>query len=232
MKSPLNPLNPAAGDVPVPEDQREIDAALRAGRISHRAFPYIAWRYRERGRKFTQSDSAWLAWLTRFDKDRVGQQITWLRNVLSNRGMPSWILQTHLTVLHRQLTRTIPENEQNYRSLAISAVQLRRDREEQIPPEQVQRLSAEFVGAFGQKSSLLLFGTGQLITAAVADEKLGVKNAVSSLLEWMVDVPRFVEIADIGKHLAKSERRLLDSESIEQRWKDAIAKTVENARGN
>ena len=60
---PLNPLNPSAGDVPLPEDQREIDAALRAGPITHRIFPYFDWRYGDRGRKFTESDSAWPAWL-------------------------------------------------------------------------------------------------------------------------------------------------------------------------
>ena len=31
--------------------------------ITYRIFPYYAWRYGERGQRFTQSDSAWLAHL-------------------------------------------------------------------------------------------------------------------------------------------------------------------------
>ncbi len=71
--SELNPLNPAAGGVPVPEDVREVKAALRAGAVSCRVFPYLDWRFGERGEKFTRSDSAWLVWLTRLDQERVDE---------------------------------------------------------------------------------------------------------------------------------------------------------------
>ena len=124
----LNPLNPAAGDVPIPEDPREVEAALRAGPITHRIFPYICWRYGDRGRKFTQSDSAWLAWLVRHEQSRMKEQVLWLRSVLSNRGMPSWILEIHLLNLHEQLVRSLPEKRSHYEKLVAASNHLRQQR--------------------------------------------------------------------------------------------------------
>lgn len=226
----LNPLNPEAGGVPVPEDPREIRAALRAGRISYRLFPYLAWRYGERGTKFTQSDSAWLAWLTRHGQSRVEEQIVWLRSVLSNRGMPSWILQVHLRVLYSQLSRTIPENKQRYVSLVSSAERLRNMSTASMGQRRAKKLTAEFVAAFGSRSNSLLQGAAQLLIAAVADERSGVKNAVSRLEIWLVDVPHLREITGLRERLSPAERRLLDSDSFPEKWKKVIEATIAKAR--
>ena len=56
-----NPLNSEAGQVPVPSDPIEIAAAVRANRIMWRAFPYLGFRYGERGKRFGNSDSASLS---------------------------------------------------------------------------------------------------------------------------------------------------------------------------
>lgn len=228
--SPLNPLNPAAGDVPVPEDQREIEAALRAGEVSLRVFPYLVWRYGERGRKFTQSDSAWLAWLTRHDVEHVYQQITWLRSVLSNRGMPSLILDTHLTVLNRQLSRSVPENEHKYLSLRTTATRFRLARETKISCERVERLATEFVGALRHGPSFLLTGAARLIVEAVADEKLGITNAVDSLEAWFSDLSGLSQYTGLRERLSNDDQRLLDSDSCQQLWQAAVASIIDNAR--
>ncbi len=230
--SPLNSLNPAAGDVPVPEDPRELQAALRAGRISYRLFPYLAWRYGERGTKFTQSDSAWLVWLTRHSQERVDEQIVWLRAVLSNRGMPSWILQVHLRVLYSQLIRTIPENQQKYISLMNSAERLRHMSAVSIPPRRAKRLVADFIEALGSSSNSVLKGVAQLLVAAVADEKSGVKNAVSSLETWLVDVPGLRDITGLRERLSPADRRLFDSKTFAERWRKVIETTIATARRN
>lgn len=229
MQSP-NPLNFEAGVVPVPEDQREIDAALRAGRISLRIFLYLDWRYGERGAKFTRSDSAWLAWLSRHDQQRVDAQIMWLRSVLSNRGMPSLVLDSHLNVLYRQLTKSVPEKEPRYRTLATSAERLREDRHSKISPERVRQLVDDFVGAVGQKPHPLVTGSARLLVAAVADEGLGVKNAVERLQSWMADVPALRQLPKLRARLSPGERRILDSEVFAARWTKAIETTVERAR--
>ncbi len=225
-----NPLNPGAGAVPVPEDPREIDAALRAGRISVRIFPYLDWRYGERGARFTRSDSAWLAWLSRHSQQHVNDQIAWLRSVLSNRGMPSSILETHLIILYRQLTRSVSELESQYRTLFISADELHQDRHAKIPPEASRQLVSGFVAALPQGPTFLLFGVARLLVAAVADEMLGVKYAVPRLTAWLVDVPRLRELPQLRARLSPRQLRVLDSQSFAERWRKAIETTVTKAR--
>ncbi len=228
--NPLNPLNPLAGAVPVPEDEREIEAALRAGVVSYRIFPYLDWRYRERGGKFTRSDSAWLAWLTRHPQERVDEQIVWLRSVLSNRGMPSWILEVHLRVLHRHLVRRIPENEQKYASLLNSADMLRQLSEASVSPQRKQQLIAGFEAALRPHSNLLFRQAAQLLVAALADEKSGVKNAVGSLTIWLGDVPTLRDIPELRERLSPAECRCFDSESFQNQWQEAIGATIHRAR--
>jgi hypothetical protein len=232
VMSLVNPLNPSAGGVPFPDDQRETKAALRAGVISYRLFPYLAWRYGQRGSKFTRSDSAWLAWLTRHSQARVDEQIAWLRNVLSNRGMPSWILEVHLRVLYRQLIRTIPANAQKYVTLIRSAERLRGISEDSISAPCAQQLVADFATAVGPSSNSLLTSAAQLLVSAVSDEKSGVKNAVSSLETWLVDVPKLREIAAIRARLSPADRRLFDSDAFTRRWQKAIESTIAQARRN
>ena len=230
MSALLNPLNPRAGGVPVPEDPREIDAALRAGRISVRIFPYLDWRYGERGAKFTRSDSAWLAWLSRHTQQRVNEQIAWLRSVLSNRGMPSWILETHLLVLYRQLTRSVSERESKYRTLFISADELRQDRHSRISPEMSRQLVSGFVAAVSQGPTFLLSGVARLLVAAVADEMLGVKYAVLRLTPWLADVSMLRELPHLRVRLSSRQLRVLGSQAFAERWRKAIEKTVTKAR--
>lgn len=99
------------------------------------------------------------------------EQIRWLRNVLSNRGMPSSILELHLHVLSRQLTRSIPENEPKYCCLATSAERLRLAREQQISPGRHQESADDFVKSVGGRATALLVGVAHLLVSAVADEK-------------------------------------------------------------
>lgn len=228
--NPINPLNPEAGYVPVPEDPRELSAALRAGEISNRIFPYLDWRYKERGRRFTKSDSAWLVWLTRHRRERVIEQVVWLRDLLSNRGMPSIILETHLRVLFRTLTRSISGGDRRYGSLTVSAQQLQEQREEQISSLRSRRLAADFVGELGYGSSPLVEGAARLVIAAVADEKLGVTHAVESLEGWIADASRLRESDELRDRLTPPQRGVLDAQSFPQRWQSAIGRTIANAR--
>jgi len=225
----INPLNPEAGYVPTPEDPRELSAALRAGTISNRIFPYLDWRYKERGRRFTKSDSAWLVWLTRHRRERVIEQVVWLRDLLSNRGMPSIILETHLRVLFRTLTRSIPEGGR-YGSLAVSAQQLQEQREKQISSQRSRQLAADFVGELGYGSSPLVEGAARLAIAAVADEKVGVKHAVKSLEGWIADASQLRGSDELRERLTPTQRGVLDAESFPQRWRSAISRTIAKAR--
>lgn len=101
-------LNPGAGRHVVAEDPRELRAALRAGVRSWERFPYYERRYGRRGRRFTRSDSAWLVTLASLPQSEVDRQIRWLGQVLAARGMPRWMLELHLEVLHEELVLSVP----------------------------------------------------------------------------------------------------------------------------
>lgn len=225
---PLNRLNPSAGDVPMPDDPREIDAALRAGRITWRLVPYYRWRYGERGEAFTRSDSAWLVTLCRHPQSHVHEQLAWLGAVLSNRGMPQWLLEIHLEVLFRQLNRTVPENATAYEKLLTASFVLSEARQRRISEESVERLSKQFARDVGAPGHRWMLGTGRLLVAAVADEKAGMTHAVTSLESWLVDPKRFDEarghafppnLSDIAERLPP------------ERWRRAVHQIIEHARG-
>lgn len=63
-------INPEAGRHAVPEDERELQAAVLAGDLCWERFPYFEERYGERGRRFARSDGAWLATLPRLATGR------------------------------------------------------------------------------------------------------------------------------------------------------------------
>jgi hypothetical protein len=192
-----HPLNFEAGATPMPEDPREIEAAMRAGIISQRCTPYYGLRYGERGMRFTRSDSAWLVTVAGYSDATAQRQIGWLAGVLANRGMPSLLLEQHLGVLARQLTRAVPERRDAFRTLTRAAAWLGAQRRGAIPDETATRLASAFVSAAQLPDTRLSRSTGGLIVAAVADERLGQTNAVASLESFFCDralfPARFVE---------------------------------------
>jgi hypothetical protein len=227
---PLNWLNPSAGEVPIPGDAREVEAALKAGRISWHIFPYLAWRYGARGELFTRSDSAWLVTLTAAPLDRIRQQIGWLGSVLSNRGMPRWLLERHLDVLFRQLVRAVPANKEGYEKLAVIAGELARERQVCIPDEPFESLADGVAAQVGFASSPLLRGAGKLLVASVADEKAGIKNAVARLVGWLTEAARFEPQAISQYALRYPEPWLGQAARLRQQWEYALATTIERAR--
>jgi hypothetical protein len=200
-------LNPEAGAHPIPSDPREIEAAVRAGALCWQRFPYYEWRYGDRGKKFTSSDSAWLVTLAEQDQTQVTQQVHWLGQVLAARGMPQLTLETHLGLLFQELARAVPEKQESYRKLLSAGEQLAEARRRYIGDQLSQALATEFDVAVGPNWSMRLRGTGALLVAAVADEKAGIKNAVESIESWMTDAARFPRI-----------------------WIDAVRATIRKAR--
>ena len=186
-------LNPEAGRHPIPSDPRELEAAIRAGELCWRQFPYYEWRYGERGRRFASSDSAWLVTLSEHDQPVVDQQVRWLGQVLAARGMPQIMLETHLELLHEELVRAAPEKAGSYEKLLLAARRMAANRWEQVDQQATESLTAEFDAAVGSSWSERLPGIGTLLVAAVADEKTGVRNAVESLESWLTDPKRFPE---------------------------------------
>lgn len=186
-------LNPRAGTHPIPDDPREITAALRAGERTWRAFPYYSMRYGSRGEQFTRSDSAWLVTLAGHDQRVVEHQILWLGRVLSARGMPQWLLELHLDMLHAELIAAVPERQTVYENLRNGASLLRSMRRAHIDEATFQELIAAFDEHVGPEWSARLPHMGGLLASAVADERAGIRQAVSSLTSWLSDPERFPE---------------------------------------
>jgi heme oxygenase len=184
-------LNPQAGSHAIADDPAEIRAALRAGVLSWERFPYYEWRYGRRGRRFTRSDSAWIVTLAAEQQTVIDHHLDWLGQVLAARGMPRWLLESHLEILSGELARARPERQPDYQKLLNGALRLRQARENIFRPDQWHALVAAFEAAVGVEWNARLPHIGELLVAAIADEQNGVKNVVQSLAGWLTDPARF-----------------------------------------
>ena len=191
LKALAGVMNQQAGRYPIADDLREIAAGLRAGHRSWLRFPYYRARYGDRGRRFTWSDSAWLASLPVLPKAGAWHEIDWMARLLSARGMPQWMTEEHLVLLHEELCRAVPERSARYAVLADGAAMLRGNRRRQLSQAAMDRLAVDFDAAVGADLSARHPDTGALLAAAVADERLGVETAVVRIEAFFADVERF-----------------------------------------
>jgi heme oxygenase len=184
-------LNPLAGNHKIPDDLREIQAALRAGERTALMFPYFERRYGDRGRRFSRSDSGWLATLADESQAKVNQQTQWLARLLAMRGMPQWVTECHLMVLHEELVQVHPEKSAIYATLAESARQLAEQRRAHLSDAALMELDRAFDARVGPEWSAWMPHGGGLLAAAVADERGGVTHVLENIVGWMSDKSRF-----------------------------------------
>ncbi len=177
-------LNRDAGRHHITQDPRELAAALVAGARTWEIHPYYEARYGERGRRFTRSDSAWLASLGQ--DPTAEQQIEWLAGVLAARGMPTLLLESHLNHLHEALIDILPHRRSTYAWLLERAHGLYLRRTEALSDRSLGRLAARFT-----PSSPPFRGMGTILAAAVADHATGIPRALESVLVWAKDEERF-----------------------------------------
>ncbi|HEX5750192.1 MAG TPA: hypothetical protein VFZ09_28435 [Archangium sp.] len=184
-------LNRDAGGHPITTDLDELRAALRAAEASWEEFPYYAWRYGERGRQFSWSDSAWLVTLGGQDEAQVWRHISWLGGLLASRGMPRFMLERHLGVLSRELIHAKPARRQDYDVLFRVAERMAGERRRILGDDELRMFGEDFDARVGPEWSQRLHGAGVLLAAAVADEYGGLAQAVPSLVSWMKEPSRF-----------------------------------------
>jgi heme oxygenase len=184
-------LNPSAGTHAIPDDPREIQAAIRAGEVTLKQIPYFEWRFGDRAKKFTHSDSAWLAAVTRLSDSAFAQQVDWLAQLLATRGMPQWILEEHLRNLYAELLRFCPENAAQYEKIAKVAGKKRSEREMTVVAGDFSQLGEEFEDRVKDEWPKMSRNAGKILVAAVSDEALDIKNAVASVQGWMTNPARF-----------------------------------------
>ena len=190
-RSRVAALNPEAGIHAIPTDPRELRAALRAGERTWRRFPYYEQRYGARGRRFTRSDSAWIVTLAEHPAGVAEKHLRWLGTLLAARGMPRWLLETHLDALYEELVAEAPEKQGAYETLRQVARAFAAERGGHVDDATIAALAAEFDRRVGPEWAARLPETGALLAAAVADEGAGVARAVASVVEWVADPKRF-----------------------------------------
>jgi hypothetical protein len=203
-------INPYAGSHRISSSPREIEAARRATEISMRAMPYYHERYGERGRLFGDSDGAWLATLCRGGAGYMERQILWLGHVLASRGMPRWLLERHMEVLHAQLMDICPEDAACWALLREGAALLRNRHEARIPAATADRLAENFRDEADPAWVNRIPEMGHILVAAVADEADGIDNAVRSIEPWASDRSRFPEgwRTAVGRTIARARFQL------------------------
>jgi hypothetical protein len=184
-------LNREAGGHPITTELDELRAALRAAEATWEEFPYYVWRYGERGRQFSWSDSAWLVTLSGQDEAQVWRHISWLGGLLASRGMPRLMLERHLRVLSRELVQAKPARRQAYDVLSRVAERMAGERRRILGDDELRMFGEDFDARVGPEWSQRLRGAGELLAAAVADECRGLAQAVPSLASWMKEPSRF-----------------------------------------
>lgn len=177
-------LNPEAGTHPIPQDPREIRAALSAGRRCREEFPYFEARYGPRGRRYTSSDVAWLATLAELDEAEAVRQVEWLAGLLSRLGMPRLVLERQLELLVQELSAQAPERREQYRRLTAAAEALRGSRLEFLPEPGYSRLAAELEAEL-REAGCPITNLAPLVLASLADEAGGIAGAARQLEEWL-----------------------------------------------
>lgn len=180
-------VNPEAGDVHAP-DQADVRAAVEhAVALTWRANPYYYLRFGERGWRFSLSDSGWMATLPEYGPARAQQQLRWLHRVLANRGMPGILLEEHLLVMHRVLSRRLPDRAAEWAIFSDGSEALAQSRAAVLSDAALEARAAAFAAAAGAPEHRLFLGAGRLLAGAWADEQLGMPKAVPSLLAWLAN---------------------------------------------
>jgi len=202
-------INFEAGDHAMPQNPLEIDLALRAAKVAWEKYPYLEYRYGERGRRFTDSDSCWLVTLTRAPRQvPVTKALEWLRTVLSSRGIPTVILEFHLEAIQRAIRVEFPEQ----LDMQIQFDQFLSDRETErrrlFGTESRSRLIDMFDQRFRACTGFKVESAAELITSAWVDKHSGISGSLSALRNWFTDVERFSAdwIASVYEVLVELDR--------------------------
>ena len=184
-------INPEAGSHPMPDDEREIEAALLASNRAWDAFPYYQLRYGRRGKAFSDSDTCWLATLTQFPQERVQQQIDWLCRLLATRGMPSVMMEYTLKFLSEELTKIQSQEKERYMKLAVAADILEKRRLEHISIDDIKVICSGFDKRINYDKSAKYKNLCFMLISAVVDEKIVAEGTIDALLDWFTANEKF-----------------------------------------
>ncbi|MBW2520248.1 MAG: biliverdin-producing heme oxygenase [Deltaproteobacteria bacterium] len=205
-------INPEAGNHPVPNNLDEIEAAIRAGARCCNEFPYFNLRYQARGKRFTDSDAAWLATLYDLEDNAALAQVTWLARVLAARGMPSITLIRQLKLLYEELAATVPEKQKRYETLIKIAKNLESEQTRAVAQTTRRALIKNFEQMAPETELANFPDAGELFLSAALDEHLGRTNAITSLEAWLANPQKFSAtwIAAVKNLVAETQQAIAE----------------------
>jgi hypothetical protein len=183
-------INPEAGSHVVSLDPLERSAAVAATARSWQEFPYYPQRYGSRGWKFSLSDSGWLQTLPDLTEREAREQARWLASVLSARGMPSYLLERHLEVLHEEMGARAAGGGSRYARLLVCRDELRTARLRQLTEADMHAVAEAFETGTRELRERVA-NVGLVLATAVADERNGFPGAVDAVVGWAMDETRF-----------------------------------------
>jgi heme oxygenase len=191
-------LNPEAGEHNVPQNPAILQAALRAGRRCRDEFSYYGRRYGERGRRYTDSDAAWLAALAGQSAATVADQVQWLGRVLSSRGMPFLLMERQLELLVEELDGLAPTE-----ALRHVLDGLRQQRCLLMPQSRFDETCRLLSLHFFSPAVVDFPDLPVILVAAQVDRLAGMPECMASLVAWLRSAAVLTEgqIACVGELL-------------------------------
>jgi heme oxygenase len=201
-------VNHEAGDHAMPQNPLHIALALRVGRASWRRYPYLEYRFGERGKRFSRSDSCWLVALTQMSVESATKSLDWLRTILASRGIATVILEDHLAALSRELALGSPGQPQPCAHYARFLSSRAAERGALLDTESATQLIDQFDRRFRSCTGLTVKSAAKLIASAWVDERSGMDGALAAVRDWFVDVERFSRdwIANVDEFLVKLDQ--------------------------
>ncbi len=191
LSSHVARINPLAGNHPIPEDDREIDAALKASNIAWKEFPYYENRFGERGKLFSDSDICWLATLVGLNQKKIDHQIRWFSTVLASRGMPTILLEKTLVWLGDELIEANQAKKADYQKLISKGNEMKKRRQQKLDELQLKSAIDDFYSKIDEPLATKHPDAGLLMAGAVYDDACGVTEAIPSFLAWAHDETTF-----------------------------------------
>jgi heme oxygenase len=204
LRHHVTAVNFEAGDHAMPQDPREIAMALRAARAAWTKYPYLARRFGDRGKRFTDSDSCWLVALARMPAATAMRNLAWLRTVLASRGIPTAILEGHLHAIAREFAGQA-DKRAGFDGFLAS---LDAERQALGGAETISRVVDRFDRRFRGCAGRTVESASQLIASAWMDERAGIAGALAAVRDWFTDGERFSDdwIATVHALVAALDR--------------------------
>ena len=191
LRHRVTAINPEAGDHAMPQSETEIALALRCAEAAWNEFPYLEVRYGERGRRFTSSDSCWLVSLRELDEADLLRALSWLRDLLAARGLPSLILEGHLDTIADDLRLCPPQGSAAHGAFEAVSARFREERAQVLPAAIQRELVERWEPLLAACDGPIVPGAATIVVAAKLDAARGVPRAWEGTFPWFRDAARF-----------------------------------------